>query len=161
MLFGADTPATADIDLDGHAITVTMPQPSGPEACLWALADQWHHLMPGALPAQQRAYWQHRLADPEDPLDRHMLRPVAFRLAQQVYGVPWWAAHRITEEAAQAPLMWKAWCIRHAFRPVGESADRIIASIVGWVSSGWEDPAQAKSWQQKIFMRPPGVRGEV
>jgi len=161
VLFGAQATIEADVNLDGEAYRVTLPRPEGPSACLWALADNWHELMPGALPADQRAYWNDRLANPEDPLDRHMLRPVAFRLARQVYGVPWWAAHRITEDAAEGHLMWQAWCVKHGFNPAGETADRIIASMVGWVTSGLEDEAQAKSWHQRTFMRPPGVRDEV
>jgi len=161
MLFGATAEITADVNLDGEAYRVTLPRPNGPEACVWALADDWSPLFPGALPDEQRAYWNARLEDPEDPLDRHMLRPLAFRLARQVYGVPWWAAHRITEEAGDQHLMWQAWCVRHGFAPAGESADRIIASIVGWIMSGFEDPAQVKSWQTRTFMRPAGVRDEV
>ena len=143
------------------AYRVTLLRPDGPTACLWALADNWHALMPGALPDEQRAYWESRLEDPEDSLDRHMLRPIAFRLARQVYGVPWWAAHRITEEASESHLMWQSWCIRHAFDPAHETPDRIIASIVGFISSQWDDAAQAKSWQIRTFMKPPGVRDGV
>lgn len=161
MLFGAKGEIAADVNVDGDAFRVTLTRPNGPDACLWALADDWSHLFPGALPDEQRAYWNGRLEDDADPLDRHMLRPVAFRLARQVYGVDWWAAHRITEEASNAHLMWQAWCIKHAFRPADETPDRIIASMIGWVSSGWEEPAHAKSWQQRTFMKPPGVRGEV
>lgn len=161
MLFGAQATIDADVNLDGEAYRVTMPRPNGPDACMWALVDDWSPLMPGALPDEQRAYWDGRLEDPDDPLDREHLRPVAFRLARQVYGVDWWAAHRITEQARDGHLMWQAWCVKHAFDPAGESADRIIASIIGWIASGFEDEAQAKGWQQRTFMRPPGVRGEV
>lgn len=161
MLFGAPMTIEADVNLDGEAYRVTMARPDGPAACMWALADDWSPLMPGALPDEQRAYWTSRLEDPEDALDRHMLRPLAFRLARQVYGVDWWAAHRITEQAHEGHLMWQAWCVSHAFDPARESADRIIASIVGWVASGFEEEAQAKSWQTRTFMRPAGVRGEV
>lgn len=161
MIFGAASPITADVTLDGEPLRVTMLRPDGPSACMWALIDNWAALFPGALPEEQGAYWNGRLADPEDPLDRHMLRPVAFRLARQVYGVPWWAAHRITEEAHQGYLMWQAWCVTHGFDPAAQPADRIIASIVAWTASRWEDAAQAQAWQQRIFMRPPGVRDEV
>lgn len=161
MLFGAAAPIEADVNLDGEAYRVTMPRPDGPLACVWALADDWSPLMPGALPDEQRAYWTGRLEDPEDPLDREHLRPLAFRLARQVYGVPWWAAHRITEEAQGASLMFAAWCVKHGFNPAHEPADRIIAAIVGWVASNFEDEAQAKSWQTRTFMRPAGVRDEV
>lgn len=160
MLFGAVSEIAADVDLDGEAYRVTMSRPDGPEACVWALVDDWSPLFPGALPEEQRAYWLGRLEDEADPLDRHMLRPVAFRLAQQVYGVPWWAAHRITEEARDGHLMWQAWCIRHGFDPAGEPPDRIIASIVGWITSTFEDEAQVRSWQTRTFMRPAGVRSE-
>lgn len=159
MLFGAAVDITADVDLDGEAFRVTMPRPNGPEACVWALADDWAPLFPGNLPDDQRAYWAARLEDDADPLTRAMLRPIAFRLATQVYGVPWWAAHRITEEVREGHLMWQAWCIRHGFNPAGESADRIIASIVGWVTAGFEDEAQIRSWHTRTFMRPPGVKG--
>jgi hypothetical protein len=160
MLFGTTSQVSTDVDVDGEAFTVTMDHPNGAEACMWAAADDWSRLFPGSLPDEQRAYWEDRLADPEDRLDRHMLQPVAFRLARQVYGVPWWAAHRITEEAVSAYLMWQAWCVKHGFDPAGESADRIIASIVGFVSSHWDDQAQAQSWQNRIFMRPTGVKDE-
>jgi hypothetical protein len=158
MLFGAAGDLEADVNLDGEAYRVTMPRPNGPDACVWALADDWSPLFPGNLPDEQRAYWTDRLEDPDDPLERAHLRPVAFRLAKQVYGVSWWAAHRITEEAAEGHLMWQAWCVRHGFSPAGEGADRIIASIVGWITAGFEDPAQLKSWQTRTFMRPAGVR---
>lgn len=161
MLFGAAAEITADVNLDGEAYRVTMLRPNGPTACMWALVDDWSHLLPGALPDEQRAYWTGRLADPDDGLDRHMLRPVAFRLARQVYGVPWWAAHRITAEASEGHLMWQAWCVKHAFNPASESADRIIASMVAQQLAGLEDEAQARGWQQRTFMRPPGVRDEV
>lgn len=158
MILGAELDITADVDLDGERLRVVLPRPDGPNACLWALTDDWMCLFPGSLPEDQRGYWTDRLEDPDDNLDRAALLPIAHELSQQVYGVPWWAAHRICEEAAQKHLMWEAWCIKHGFDASGEPAHRIIASIVGWVAEGWEDDSQAKAWSQKMFMRPKNAR---
>lgn len=159
MLFGARLEISADVDLDGEAYRVVVPRPKGVDACLWALGDEWWHLFPGSLPDDERAYWQDRLKDPTDPLTRAMLVPIAHKLAVQVYGVPWWTAHRMLEQAAESHLAWSSWCVSHGFRPEDEPADRIIASILGWVSANWDDESAAKSWSQKVFMRPKNARG--
>lgn len=149
----------ADFTLDGQKVRVTMPRPPGPAACMWALLDDWSPLLPGALPGEQAAYWAARLADPEDGLTRAQLRPVAFRLARQVYGVPWWSAHRILKEAADSYLSYQVWCVKKSFQPGEEPADRIVASCVAYLSGQWTEQAQAQSWSDRIFKNPPGVRG--
>jgi hypothetical protein len=159
VLFGTSPDIVKDFTLDGKPVRVTMPRPHGPSACLWAVVDDWSLLMPGNLPEEQRAYWQDRLENPDDTLDRSMLRPVAFALAQQVYGVPWWAAHRILEETTSAYLAYQVWCTRRGFHPAEETADRIVASAVAWVSERWSEDSEAKSWQQRVYMPPAGVRG--
>lgn len=158
MIFGRPIALQATVRLDGDTYLVHMDPPPGPDACLWALQDNWRALFPGALPDEQRAFWDERLTDPASAIGYASLRPVAFDLARQLYGVPWWAAHRITEEAASAYLGYEGWCLIHGFDPAGQPARRIIASIVTWISSGWTDESDAKSWQQRCFMPPPGVR---
>lgn len=157
MLFGLQLPIVVDADLDGDPIRVIMDQPDGPTACLWALVDDWSPLMPGALPAGQRRYWEDRLADPDDQLDRRALRPLAFALARRVYGVAWWTAHRILQEAAEARLAYETWCVAHGFDGRGQPAHRIVASAAAWAASTWSDEAQASSWTQRVSMPPPGV----
>lgn len=157
MLFGIRLPIVVDADLDGDPIRITMDHPDGSTACLWALLDDWKPLLPGALPDDQRAYWEDRLADPDDPLDWAALRPLAFAAARRVYGVAWWSAHRILQEAAEAPLLYEMWCVRHAFDPADQPAHRIVASAAACVASAWSDEAQATSWSQRVSMAPPGV----
>lgn len=158
MIFGLQATLQATIRLDGSDYLVYMDEPPGPEACLWALQDEWLPLFPGSLPAEQHAFWGDLLADPESPVSYAALRPLAFDLARQLYGVPWWAAHRITEQAAHAHIAYEGWTVRRGFAPAGQSARRIIASIVAWQAEQWVDEAEAKSWQQRMFMPPPGVR---
>lgn len=158
MIFGLTTILQATARLDGSDYLVHMKEPPGPQACLWALQDEWLPLFPGALPTDQRAFWSELLADPDTPVSYTTLRPLAFELAQQLYGVPWWAAHRITEQAAHARIAYEGWTIRQGFDPAGQPARRIIASIVAWQSEQWSDEADATGWQQRTFMPPPGVR---
>lgn len=158
MIFGRPLALQATVRLDGETYLVHMDPPPGPDACLWALHDTWLALFPGALPDEQAAFWDERLTNPEDSLSYASLRPVAFELARQLYGVPWWAAHRITEEAAAAYLAYESWTVQRGFDPAGQPARRIIASIIAWASESWADEADVKSWQQRTFMPPPGVR---
>ncbi|MER6610235.1 hypothetical protein ABT282_31075 [Streptomyces sp. NPDC000927] len=157
-MFGGRLEIGADIDLDGSAYRITMPRPPGSEACLWALIDDWRLLVPGGLPEEQRSWWEDFLSDPESQHDWMVLRPAAFSIAKQVYGVPWWAAHRILKEAAEAYLSYQMWCVAKGFRPTDEPADRIVASAVAWISSQWTEESQAKTWQQATFMPPSGVK---
>lgn len=159
MLFGAPQEISANVDLDGEAFRVVLPRPDGSTACLWALADAWWEMFPGSLPEGERDFWDDRLSDPDDPMSRSMLLPVAHQLANQVFGVPWWAAHRICEETAGQHMSWLAWCVKHGFEPSTSGAERLIASMVAFASEAWDDEAQAKSWSQKMFMRPKNARG--
>lgn len=158
MIFGRPLALQATVRIDGDTYLVHMDQPPGGDACLWALQDTWLSLFPGALPEEQRAFWHERLTDPETSVGYAALRPVAFDLARQLYGVPWWAAHRITEEAAASHMAYEAWCVRRGFDATGQHARRIIASAVAWLSEGFTDEADAKAWHQRTFMPPPGVR---
>lgn len=158
MIFGLPGRLHTTVRLDGDDYLVYMDPPQGPTACLWALQDEWLALFPGALPEDQRAFWDELLTKPESEVSYGTLRPVAFDLARQLYGVPWWAAHRITEEAAGSYIAYEGWCVRRAFYPEQHTARRIISSIVAWLAEGWSDETDAKSWQQRTFMPPPGVR---
>lgn len=157
MIFGLPVTLRAQVRIDGTDYVTYLDEPSGPEACSWALQDEWRLLFPGALPDDQQSFWTDLLTDPESAVSYSTLRPVAFRLAQQLYGVPWWAAHRITESAAQAHLAYESWTIRRGFDPKGQPARRIIASIVAWQADQWGEESEAKSWHQRTFMPPPGV----
>lgn len=158
MIFGLATPLISSVRLDGEQYSIHMDPPPGPQACIWALQDTWIELFPRSLPEDQQAFWEERLADHESNLSYASLRPIAFDLASQLYGVPWWAAHRLTEEAAASHIAYEGWCVRRAFHPEQHTARRIISSIVAWTSEGWTDESEAKSWHQRTFMPPPGVR---
>ncbi|MFF4661942.1 hypothetical protein [Streptomyces sp. NPDC001282] len=158
MIFGLRAPLQTSVRLDGTDYLVYLPEPDGSEACVWALQDEWLRLFPRALPEDQQAFWDDLLTNPETAVSYATLRPIAFRLAQQLYGVPWWTAHRLTESAAQSLLAYEAWTVRKGFDPAGKPARRIIASVVAWQAEQWADEAEAKSWHQRMFMPPPGVR---
>jgi len=157
-VFGTVAPVAVPVDMDGQAYLVTMEQPPGPLACTWAAADDWRPLFPGHLPDDQRAWWQERLEDPDDVLDYMALRPVAFAVAEQVYGMPWWAAHRILLEVAEEHLAWTVWCVRRGFDPEREDARRILASAVAYRVERMDGPAEVKGWSTRMFMPPPGVK---
>lgn len=157
MLFGAHVPIAVDAVVDGEHLQVSMECPDGPEACLWALSDQWTFLFPGALPEVQRRWWTSRMRDPSDALSLVHLRPIAFNLALQVYGVPWWSAHRILTETAQQRMGFEVWCVGHAFDPAGEPPHRIVAAAVAYLSSQLQTDEERQAWQARITMRPKGV----
>lgn len=157
MLFGAQIPISVNAVVDGTTVQVSMDTPPGPDACLWALSDRWLPLFPGNLPDDQRTWWVSRMRDPDDAHSLVHLRPIAFALAQQVYGVPWWSAHRILSEAAQHYMGFQVWCTSHGFDPAVEPAHRTVAAAVAWAGTQFTDDDDAQAWQRRISMRPKGV----
>ncbi|MFJ9719885.1 hypothetical protein ACIRPQ_28835 [Streptomyces sp. NPDC101213] len=150
-----------DIDLDGEALTVRLPQPPGLEACDWAAHDQWLSLFPDALPPEQRAYWHERMADPADPLNAGTLQVIAYDLAEYVYGMPWWAAHRLTVKAAAGWWQFEAWSAANNFDPhaPGTPASRLVGACWAWLAAGLEED-KLTAFHRETFEPPPGRLGQ-
>ncbi|BDT39531.1 hypothetical protein [Streptomyces yaizuensis] len=154
--FGPPVVVDLDVDLDGEPLRISLPQPDGMAACEWAVWDDFLALFPGALPPDQYAYWRERMRDPSDPLTVGALQVIAYRVAERVYGVPWWAAHRLTLRAAASWWQFEAWSVTVGFDPrvPGTGAARIVGACWAFVSAGlaaeevqllhrelWEPPA--------------------
>ncbi|MET7814224.1 hypothetical protein ABZT26_25675 [Streptomyces sp. NPDC005395] len=150
-----------DVDLDGEALTIRLPQPPGLQACDWVAHDQWLALFPDALPEEQRAYWHERMADPADPLTAGVLRVIAYKLAEQVYGMPWWAAHRLTVRAAASWWQFEAWCAGHGFNPhvPGTPAVRLVGACWAWLAGGLEED-KLSAFHREVFEPPKGDLGQ-
>ncbi|MFC1418738.1 hypothetical protein [Streptacidiphilus cavernicola] len=158
MGFGPPAVAVVDFVLDGAALSASMPEPDGMAACAWAAADDWLSLFPGALPADQAAYWSERLEDPDDGLELAAVRALAWQFAEQVYAVPWWAAYRLCSAAAANWLSFESWAVSAGFDPRGCAAARIVAGCWSW-RLACLDPEQkdaAKELEAEVFAAPEG-----
>lgn len=152
--FGPPTLVRVDVDLDGEPLSLELAQPDGMTAAGWSALDAFLQLFPGALPADQRAYWHERLADPADPLNMKAARAIAYRVADLVYGMPWWAAHRLTSRAAGAWWQYEAWTVDRGFDPRGASAARIAASCWAWAAAGCQTEAEGEALHREVFASP-------
>lgn len=161
MLFGHRTPIRLQANIDREPIAAVLVVPPGPLACSWAHRNDWSLLFPGALPTDQRDWWERRLEDPGDHLDRHMLRPLALQAAHAVYGVPWWVAHRLLTQAADDYLSFQAFTIRRGFDPSRESADRIVAACYAWRLSGFEKETEATMWWAQLTTPPADMMADM
>ncbi|MEU0770636.1 hypothetical protein [Streptomyces albogriseolus] len=158
--FGPAALITLDVDLDGEQLRIELPRPPGLLACDWAAHDDWLSLFPEALPGEQRAYWHERMADPGDPLTARALQVIAYDLAEPVYGMPWWAAHRLCIKAAQSWWQFEAWCAANGMDPHadGVPATRLVGACWAWLAGGLEEQ-KAAAFHRETFEPPAGDLG--
>lgn len=153
-IYGFGPPAdvvAVDVDLDGEPLRVELDQPDGMTAAGWAALDDYPAMFPGALDPAQRGYWARRMADPADPLTMGAVRAIAYRLAQPLYGMDWWAAHRLCSRAAANWWQYEAWAVTRGFDPRTAPAARIAASCWAWAVSGCTEDGEAEALHREIF----------
>jgi hypothetical protein len=155
--FGPPGLVVVDVDLDDEALAVELSQPDGMDAAAWAAKDDWPALFPGALPADQRAYWLDRLADPDDPFTGGAARVIAYQVGTEVYGMPWWAAHRLCARAAVHWWAYEAWTVTKGFEPRTATAARIAASCWAWAAAAVGSEEDLEALRLDIFEAPEGL----
>ncbi|MFI7278504.1 hypothetical protein [Streptomyces sp. NPDC049879] len=152
--FGPPDVVHVDVDLDDEELAVELPQPPGMRAATWAALDNWLALFPNALPEDQAAYWRERMANPLDPLNAGAVRAISYQVAHRVYGMPWWAAHRLTARAAANWWQYEAWAVARGFDPRTASAARIAASCWAWAAAGCEKTEDLEDLHRDVFTGP-------
>ncbi|MEU6932885.1 hypothetical protein AB0A05_27425 [Streptomyces sp. NPDC046374] len=158
--FGPPDVIGLDVDLDGEPLRIELPQPRGIDACTWAVRDDFLGLFPGALPDEQKQYWQERMRDPADPLTIRAIQAIGYRLGRLVFGVPWWAAHRLTTRCAANWWQYEAWTVTVGFDPraPGVPATRIIGACWAFLSAGL-DAEEGQELHDELWEAPAGPLG--
>lgn len=158
--FGPPDAIAVDVDLDDAPYTIVLDQPHGWTAARWAALDAFLDLFPGALPEDQRAFWDDRLADPDDPMTNGAARMIAYALAKRVYGMEWWAAHRLCARAAANWWQYEAWSVTRGFDPRTAPAARIAASCWAWAAAQCDKEEDLDQLHRDVFTAPPGLGHE-
>lgn len=125
----------------------------------WARAGAWTSLVPGCIHEDYEKEFYDRLADPRDPLGLRACHLIAMGLSEEIFGVPWWAAARLSATALESWRYFGAWAVEHQFDPSNAPAHRLISAVLAWIGSRVQDEKEARRVENEIFL-PPKPQGK-
>lgn len=143
--------------VDGQQYALDVPY-DGRVLAGWAVAGQWTEIVPGAVHPYYRDEFFDRLADPRDALGLRACHHIALGLAEEIYGVPWWAAERLCATALSSWRYFGAWAAQHNFDPASAPAHRLVSATLAWLGSQVQDEKEARRIEQDVFMPPKPQR---
>lgn len=133
---------------------------TGWQAAGWASVADWAAIVPRGLDAESFELVSEWLSDRDDPFTLGVCYYMAEQLAETIYGMPWWAAVRLSAMASTHWRYYSLWCAEHAFDPVRSSAPLICASSLKWLRDSAKDDAEWSIMETKVFLPPPARRQE-
>jgi len=139
--------------VDGRPYALDVPH-DGRLLAGWAADGRWIELVPGCLHPDYAREFTDRLVHPTDPLGLRACHQIALGLAEEVYGVPWWAAARLCVTAREGWRYFGAWCVQHGVNLSGEPAHRVVSAALAWIASRVEDEKEARKVENDIFLPP-------
>ncbi|MFB7906690.1 hypothetical protein ACFC1T_09705 [Kitasatospora sp. NPDC056076] len=132
---------------------------TGWQAVGWASSGAWAEIIPKALDPDSLDAVSQWLSDPDDPFNLAQCHRIAVGLAEEIYGVPWWAAVRLCSTAVSHWRAYAPWCTAKAFGPENSSATMICASVLAWLADTCEQKEDWSRMEAKIFTPPASARG--
>ena len=127
----ARTPISFTIDGDSYRLP-TLPTRTWIDTLSLQAPGCWWHLLPGALPDQQRTHLIGRLFDNADPLDLDDLEGIATSVLGAVCGTWFWAAHHLAVLARSNWLLLDGWFVTCGFDPYTQPIGRVLAGVYTW-----------------------------
>ncbi|MFD7507895.1 hypothetical protein ACFV5N_00905 [Streptomyces sp. NPDC059853] len=154
MTFGPVSQGRLPFTVNGTAYSLLLPDDGRVLAGI-AASGQWSQIVPGLLDDHDWHEWMDRLRDPRDPLQYRVCWRVALGLSERIYGMPWWAAHRLCAIAVDQWRVYEPWTVTRGFDPGAAPAHRICASILAWARAGCQKESELARLDHTIFTPPP------
>lgn len=156
MVFGPVDSGLLPFTVDGHTYALDVP-PEGRLLAGWAATGTWTALVPGCIHPDYTEEFYARLADPRDALGLRACHHIALGLSEEIFGVPWWAAARLSATVQQSWRYFGAWAVQHGFNAQGEPAHRLVSAALAWLASRVQDEKEARRVEQEIFTPPKAM----
>lgn len=153
VTFGPVDGGPLPFTVDGHTYTLEVPH-DGRLLAGWATSGGWTNLVPGCIHPDDETEFYDRLADPRDKLGLRACHHIAMGLAEEIYGVPWWAAARVCATMLESWRYFGAWAVEHGFNPSGAPAHRLVSAGLAWLGSRVQDEKEARRVENEIFLPP-------
>jgi hypothetical protein len=148
-LDGGELPFT----VDGVTYAIDVPG-DGRLLAEWAATGSWTALVPGCITEPYREEFYDRLADPHDALGLRACHHIVLGLSEEIFGVPWWAAARLSATVQASWRFFGAWAVSHGFNPSDEPGHRVMSAALAWIGSRVEDEKEARRVESEIFTPP-------
>jgi hypothetical protein len=154
MRFGPTGAGRLSFTVDGVGYALDLPDDGSVLAGI-AATGQWPEIVPGLLAPECRGVWVSQLRDPLGPISWRTTWRIATGLAEEIYGMPWWAAIRLCATAQSRWRDFAAWTVAHGFDPARAPAHRICAAVLAWLRTSCRDEKDLVRLEQRVFTPPP------
>lgn len=129
---------------------------TGWQAFEWAANGAWRDIVPAHLEESSYVHLAQRLSDRYDAFSIRHAHTVAVGLAEEIYGVPWWAAMRLCATAKEHQRNYLTWAAGRGLNPHGMSAVLICHSVLSWIYESCETKEERLRFESRIFTPPAG-----